>query len=166
MREVVEAVSDEVGPGKVGLRFSPIVEFGDTNDPHIEQTILSAAAWLDATGIAYLHVVESDNQDLFADSARGQMGVAVAHQFREQLREQFSGPIMLAYRYDVARAQEVLESGLADLIAFGRPFIANPDLVERLRAGAELAESDTTTWYGGGAEGYTDYARADSAAGV
>jgi N-ethylmaleimide reductase len=159
MREVVEAVCDELGAGRVGIRFSPIVQFGDTADPAIEDTILQAARWLDQQELAYLHVVESENQDLFADTERGQAGESVADQFRVRLRERFAGPIVLAYRYDLDRAEAVLESGLADLIAMGRPFIANPDLVERLRDGVELAESDTSTWYGGGAAGYTDYAR-------
>jgi N-ethylmaleimide reductase len=139
------------------VRFSPIVDYGDTHDPHIEDTILQAAAWLDSRSIAYVHLIESENTDLLGDTLNGQQGESVAGYFREQLRERFSGTIILAYRYDRERAEKALASGVADVIAFGRPFIANPDLVERLHRGVELAESDTTTWYGGGAKGYTDY---------
>ena len=162
LREIVDAVADEVGPDRIGVRFSPIVDYGDTEDPQIEDTILQAAAWLDSQDVAYIHLIESENTDLLGDTLNGQQGESVASHFREQLRARFSGTIILVYRYDRERAEAVLASGLADVIAFGRPFIANPDLVDRLHRGVELAESDTSTWYGGGAEGFTDYPAADS----
>lgn len=157
LQEVVTAVCEELGPDRVGVRFSPIVEYGDTEDPQIEAAILTAAEWLDTQGVAYVHVIESDATDLLADSMYGQRWGSVADTFRQQLRERFQGSIILAYRYNIERAEAALQSGLADLIAMGRPFIANPDLVSRLQTGAEIAESNTATWYGGGAEGYIDY---------
>jgi N-ethylmaleimide reductase len=109
-------------------------------------------------------LIESDATDLMTDSTEGQRYESVAEQFRDDLRRHFSGAIILAYRYDLERAEKVVVEGHADLVAFGRPFIANPDLVERLQQGIELAESDLTTWYGGGEAGYIDYSRATTPA--
>jgi N-ethylmaleimide reductase len=153
---VVEAVAEEVGPGRVGIRFSPLVELGDTDDGEYEDTLLLALGELDRIGIAYVHIVEAENQNLFADSIQGP-GTRIDRSFGHRVREVFRGSFIASYRYDALRAEEAISSGYADVIAFGRPFIGNPDLVERLRLGIEFAESDSRTWYGGDRRGYTDY---------
>jgi len=76
----------------------------------------------------------------------------------------FDGPLVLNQDYDLRRAEADIASGLADAIAFGRPFISNPDLVERLRVGAPLTPDNMATWYSQGSEGYTDYPRLAEAA--
>ncbi|MBD3924243.1 alkene reductase [Nocardioides cavernae] len=146
---VTEAVAERIGADKVGVRLSPIVSFPDGGDDDIEDTIVAAARLLDGHGIAYLHIAEYDYS--------WPEPIPVDPEFRKQLRSAFAGPIVVAGNYDRRRADEVLETGLVDLVAFGRPFIGNPDLPARLRDGIALAESDRSTWYGGGAEGYTDY---------
>jgi len=85
----------------------------------------------------------------------------VPESFRVALRKRFAGAIIVAGRYDLARAAEVLDAGYADLVAFGRPFVANPDLPRRLRLGLPLADPQTHTLFGGGAAGYTDYTGQD-----
>ncbi|WP_067803200.1 alkene reductase [Actinomadura formosensis] len=149
LREVVEAVADAIGEARVGLRVSPRIGYADADDPEMTGTLLRCADWLDEMGIAYLHLAEADAS--FDDLARPDL------EFRKALRDRFTGPIAVAHQYDVARAEEALESGLADLVAFGRPFIANPDLVERMATGTPLASADRSVWYGGGAAGYTDF---------
>lgn len=78
-------------------------------------------------------------------------------EFRAQLRAEFAGALIFCGRYEASDANALIEKGTADAIAFGRPYIANPDQVERFRVGAELNKPDRSTYYGGGAYGYTDY---------
>lgn len=157
VREVVCGVTRAVGAERVGIRFSPLIGFPDARDREIESTLLAAAEWLDGVRIGYVHIVESDNADLAADHARPGEVESVGPDFRREFRQRFDGPIVLAHRYDLARARHALNAGVADLIAFGRPFIANPDLVDRLKNGWPLGDSDLATWYGGTARGYVDY---------
>ncbi|TWD75089.1 N-ethylmaleimide reductase [Kribbella amoyensis] len=152
--EVVAAVAAEIGPSRVGLRVSPDVDYGDTDDPEICATTLLVAQAADRAGIAYLHLVESNNANYLAD---GRAAGVVDDAFREALRDSFGGSIVAASDYDLTRAQDALASGWVDAVAFGRPFIGNPDLVDRLRHGWPLVESDRDTWYGGDRRGYTDY---------
>jgi N-ethylmaleimide reductase len=152
--EVVSAVAAEIGPGRVGLRVSPDVDYGDTNDPAICETTLLVADAADQAGIAYLHLVEENNANYLA---AGESRQVVDDSFRRELRDQFTGSIIVASDYDQRRAEAALASGLADAVAFGRPYIANPDLVDRFAQGWPIAESDRDTWYGGDEHGYTDY---------
>ncbi|MEU8222662.1 alkene reductase [Kribbella sp. NPDC048915] len=152
--ELAAVVAGEVGPDRVGLRLSPDVDYGDTDDPEICETTLLAARAADALGIAYLHLVESNNSNYLA---AGRSTAVVDDAFRVALRTAFRGGIIVASDYDRRRADVVLAAGLADAVAFGRPYIANPDLVERLRNGWPLAESERATWYGGDERGFTDY---------
>ncbi|MDE1232824.1 alkene reductase [Vibrio aestuarianus] len=145
--EVVTSVIDAIGADKVGVRLAPYITFKDMDCPDIVPTILQAAEQLQALNIAYLHLSEADWDD----------APKIPENFRRHLREVFSNTIIVAGRYDVKRANEILDAGYADLVAFGRPFIANPDLVERLKEGVQLAELDPTTLFGGDAKGYTDY---------
>ncbi|MGY4711627.1 alkene reductase [Mycolicibacterium sp. CBM1] len=149
LREVVSSVADAVGPQRLGIRLSPVVGIEDAKDPEIFDTTLQAAKWLDEQQLAYLHLAESDVSWLDAGP--------LTDRFRADLRAAFSGPIIVAANYDRVRAEAIIDNGFADLVAFGRPFIANPDLVSRLASAAALAESNPATWYGGDHQGYTDY---------
>lgn len=145
--EVVEAVSAKIGADKVGVRLAPYVTFKDMACPEIVDTILLAAKHLSALGVAYLHLSEADWDD----------APQVPESFRIELRKVFKGSIIVAGRYDVERANEVIEKGYADLVAFGRPFIANPDLPYRLANQLPLSPFDKGPLFGGSAAGYTDY---------
>jgi N-ethylmaleimide reductase len=142
--EVVGAVAAAVGAGRLGLRLSPHNTFNDLPAHHEVDATWSEVA-RGVRGLAYLHVVASPHPDFPATLAA--------------LRAGFSGPIMLNGGFDRARAQAAVAAGEADLVSFGRPFIANPDLVERLRARAPLADADQTTFYTPGEKGYVDYPR-------
>ncbi|ABO22379.1 alkene reductase [Shewanella loihica] len=145
--EVVAAVSEKVGAGRVGVRLAPFVTFKDMNCPEIVDTILLAADALSKMGVAYIHLSEADWDD----------APQIPESFRVQLRNLFDATIIVAGRYDLARASEVLSKGYADLVAFGRPFIANPDLPYRLQQQLPLASFDKGPLFGGGEAGYTDY---------
>lgn len=145
--EIVQAVSAKIGANKVGVRLAPYVTFKDMACPEIVDTILLAAKHLSALGVAYLHLSEADWDD----------APKVPESFRVELRKVFKGSIIVAGRYDVARANDVIDNGYADLVAFGRPFIANPDLPYRLMHQLPLSAFDKGPLFGGSAAGYTDY---------
>ncbi|HEX2009908.1 MAG TPA: alkene reductase [Roseateles sp.] len=145
--EVARAVAEEIGAARVGIRLSPHITARNMACPDIIPTILLAAERLSALGVAYLHLAEADWDD----------APQVPEAFRHQLRAAFAGRLIVAGRYDKARAEALLRAGLADLVAFGRPFIANPDLPVRLRAGLPLAGFDGASLFGGAARGYSDY---------
>ncbi|MCE9679874.1 alkene reductase [Shewanella sp. AS1] len=145
--EVVDAVSLKIGADKVGVRLAPFVTFKDMGCPEIVDTILLAAKALNDRGIAYLHLSEADWDD----------APQIPQTFRIELRQVFSGTIIVAGRYDVIRASEIIEQGFADLVAFGRSFIANPDLPYRLQYQLPLANFDKGPLFGGSHAGYTDY---------
>ena len=109
----------------------------------------AAAAALQEIGIAFLELREQKDF--------GDFGKTDVPRVSPDIRKVFTGPLVLNQEYNRERADEDLASGLADAISFGRPFISNPDLVERLRADATLAPDNFKTWYSPGAEGYTDY---------
>ncbi|KQN04082.1 alkene reductase [Sphingomonas sp. Leaf25] len=147
MIEVTAAVAAEIGADRTGIRLSPVSPANgiDTSDP--QPLFDHIVGQLDALGIAYIHVVEG---------ATGGPRDAVPFDYAA-LRTRFRGTYIANNGFDRALAEAHLADGKADLIAFGRPFIANPDLVERMQAGAPLAQIDPQTLYGGGAKGYTDY---------
>ncbi|BAJ03718.1 alkene reductase [Shewanella violacea] len=147
LMEVVSAVSNRIGADKVGVRLAPFVTFKDMDCPDIVDAILLAAEQLSAIGIAYMHLSEADWDD----------APQIPASFRVTLREVFKACIIVAGRYDIHRANEILISGHADLVAFGRSFIANPDLPYRLSNQLPLADFDKGPLFGGGAEGYIDY---------
>ena len=149
--EVVEAVARKVGADRIGIRLSPFITERGMNDPTAPDTVLLAAEALDRIGVAYIHLVEADWDD----------EPSIPGTFRLALRRAFSGTVIVAGRFGRARGHSILEFGLADLVAFGRPYIGNPDLPVRLEKGLPLAEYDASTLYGGGAEGYTDYSTLD-----
>lgn len=154
LREIVEAVCKVVGPERLGVRFSPLFSGTDEDrvyiglveeDPH--HTYIEAIKVLQASGIAYVSIAEADwdNAPVLPDT------------FREAVRSTFSGRIIYAGRYTAERGAKLVEAGLADLIAFGRPFIANPDLPQRLFNGWPLNPLREEGMYGGGEVGYIDY---------
>lgn len=145
--EVLEAVTAEWGGGgRVGVRLSPWTGFGDIADSDTMGTFGHAIDAIGRFGLAYLHMIEGDTGGQIGDPA------AVS-----ALRARFAGGYIANNGYDRARGLAAVAEGRADAVAFGRPFIANPDLVERLRADAPLAAGDQSTYYGGDARGYTDY---------
>jgi N-ethylmaleimide reductase len=145
--EVVAAVVDVLGGERVGIRISPVSPANDIADANPAETFTTFAQRLAPFGLAYLHVVE------------GATGGArdVAPFDYAALKASFTGLYMANNGYDFAMGTAAIHTGAADLIAFGRPFIGNPDLVERYRTGAALNKDDKATWYGGDAHGYTDY---------
>lgn len=145
--EVADAVCDAIGSDRVGVRLSPGIRARGMDCPDILPTTLQVARALSVIGVAYLHLSEADGE------ADGQLSPA----FRDRLRGDFLGHIIATGRYTAERAAFALGAGHADLVGFGRPFIANPDLPRRLREGLPLAEPDPSTLFGGDARGYTDY---------
>ena len=154
LREVVQAVAAVVGPDRLGVRFTPLFTGTDQDrvyiglvedDPHA--TYIEAIRILEAAGVGYLSIAEAD-----WDNAPD-----LPEAFRRDVRQSFSGRILYAGRYTAERGARLVEAGLADLIGFGRPFIANPDLPARIANGWPLNAVDAATMYGGSAAGYTDY---------
>jgi N-ethylmaleimide reductase len=146
--EVTETVTAVWGGNRVGLRISPTSPANDIADSNPQRLFGYVVQALDRFGLAFLHVVEG---------ATGGARDSVPGFDFGALRRGFHGAYMANNGYDLAMAQDALQAGRADLIAFGRPYIANPDLVQRLRDGAPLAKLDQATLYGGDAHGYTDY---------
>ncbi len=149
--EVMQAVASEIGGGRTGVRFSPMTTFSDTPLDSDPQALFNyVVEQLAPLKLAYLHVIEGETGGERAPAAAKAFDYAALHQ-------RFSGAWMLNNGYSRDMAQAALNDGQADLIAFGRPFISNPDLVRRLRDEAPLNELQADKLYGGGAEGYTDY---------
>jgi N-ethylmaleimide reductase len=145
--EVVDAVIGEWDAAHVGIRISPLGIFNGLNDIAGEEMGLYLAAEFARRGLGYLHLSEPDWAG----------GPALSDEFRHRLRARFPGVIVVAGNYTLEKAQPLLDAGLIDAVAFGRPFIANPDLPKRLQNGHALNPGRMELYYGGGAEGYTDY---------
>ncbi|UYZ61674.1 alkene reductase [Hymenobacter weizhouensis] len=150
--EVAAAVAQVIGAERTGIRLSPWGVFSDMpHYPEIDATYAYLTAELQRLNLVYLHLVD-----------HASMGApAVPPATVAAIRERFTNTLILSGGYDAQQAEEALQSGRADLVAFGRPFISNPDLVERLRTGAPLAPYDPATFYAPGPagfqQGYTDY---------
>ena len=149
MREVVAAVGSEVGIARTSIRLSPIGEVQGANDSDNAALFTAAAGALEALGVPWIELREPGPQSTFI--AVDEPAVSPA------MRRVFSGKIVLNSDYDGTNGPARMAEGVADAISFGRPYIANPDLVERLRDGATLTEADPATFYSNGPEGYTDY---------
>ena len=135
LAEVTRAVAAEVGANRTGVRLTPYITFEDMADPEIADTILLVAEVLEEQEITYLYLSEAD-----WDHA-----LVVPDTVRESVRKRYAGTIIIAGRYDYARALQVLDTGRADLVAFGEPSVANPDLPRRLRLGLPLAKHQTSS---------------------
>ena len=144
--EVLAAMSAVAGPARVGLRIGPGNPFNDLTDADPAETFNVLLAQVGGMGLAYLHAM------------RNTPGVDL----QALRRAHFAGPFMLNDGFDGPTAEAALASGDADLVSFGRHFISNPDLVERLRAGHPLAPLNPKQLYSPGPEGYTDYPRIDA----
>jgi N-ethylmaleimide reductase len=154
MREVVERVIAEVGADRTSIRLSPNGESQGTDDSDPEAVFLPAARALDALGIAFLELREM--------GPNGTFGTTDVPKLSPKIRQAFSGPLVLNQDYSLEAGQADLDVGVADAIAWGRLFIANPDLPERFRRGASLNEPNAQTFYAPGAEGYVDYPKLET----
>jgi N-ethylmaleimide reductase len=154
LREVTEAVANVVGADRVGVRLSPFASFNDMSDSDPEATFGAAIRAIDGLGLAYLHIVEGMGAEAGAEE----------QEILERLRGLWHGVYVANGGYTADRAAATIAAGTADAVAFGTPFIGNPDLVERFRRGAPLNESDKSTFYGGTEKGYIDYPALDAVA--
>lgn len=146
--EVATRVAAAIGADRVGIRLSPYGGAGGmVADPHTDAVYTSLAAALAKLGLLYVHLVDH--------SALGAPPVPDA--IKSAIRTAFGGPVIAAGGFDGARAEAVLAAGAADLVGFGRPFLANPNLVDKLRTGAPLNAPDPSTFYTPGPKGYLDY---------
>jgi len=148
--EIIDAIGGILGTARIGVRLSPHFGGDGISDSDPAATFTRVAALLGERRIAYLHLVESAT-------------TPPEQRFAPQLRTAFGGPVILCGDFTQADAEAALAEGRADLIGFGRAFIANPDLVARLRLGAALNEPDVPSFYGRDARGYIDYPTLDYA---
>jgi len=149
LREVVAALIGEVGAGRTSVRLSPNGDSQGCDDSQPIALFTAAAAALSTLDIAFLELREQ--------SATSSFGATDVPRVSPDIRKVFAGPLILNQEYELDSASAAIAAGHADGISFGRKFIGNPDLVERLRAGAPLAADDMPTWYSDGAAGYSDY---------
>jgi N-ethylmaleimide reductase len=156
LREVSGAVVGEVGAGRTSVRLSPNGETQGADDSNPVALFTAAAAALQQLNIAFLELREQKDF--------GNFGKTDVPRISPEIRQAFTNPLVLNQEYVRETAMADVESGLADAISFGRPYISNPDLVERLRTGAPLTPDNFKTWYSPGAEGYTDYPAMEAAA--
>ncbi len=146
MREVVAAVCNQIGSDRVGIRLSPTNSTWGISDSQYQHTFIEAVSQLNEFSLAYVHVLESKPTE---DSSMEYL--------TPRLREKYQGVLLANGGYSAASASEALNKSLADAVAFGMPFIANPDLVARFKENAPLSEADSTRFYSPGAQGYVDY---------
>lgn len=148
LREVLEAVLTVWPAGRIGVRLSPSGTFNSMTDSNPQATFSQIVQMLNDYALAYLHLIEPSE----ADSRHGGSAVPSA-----LLRPLYQGVLMVNGDYDADKASRVLTAGQADLVSFGKAFIANPDLPARLQQGAPLNVPDPASFYGGDERGYTDY---------
>lgn len=146
LSEVTDAVVSIWGGERVGIRLSPLSSFNSMKDSHPRQTFRTAVAHLNKYSLGYLHIVEQN------DSPNAGPDFDL-----DELRQLRKGTLILNGGYDRMRAERAIASERADYVSFGKLFISNPDLPERLEKGSHLNEYDRSTFYGGGERGYTDY---------
>lgn len=152
LREVTERVIATIGADKTSVRLSPNGDTQGCIDSHPEQVFVPAAKLLNGLDIAFLELREP--------GPNGTFGKTDQPKLHGPIREVFKKPLVLNQDYTRDEAIETVATGVADAISFGRPFIANPDLVRRLEDDLPLNKDDIRTWYSQGAEGYTDYSLA------
>ncbi|NQV56743.1 MAG: alkene reductase [Rhodospirillales bacterium] len=149
--EIAEAIIDVFGKDRVGVRFSPHFAADGIGDSDPAATFGHAAAAMNDLGIAYIHLVEAtDPAARQAPPEGGQALMPVMHRA-------YNGPLIVNGAYTMQSAEDVIASGAADAVAFANLYISNPDLVERFRSDAPLAEASPDTIYTGGEVGYVDY---------
>jgi N-ethylmaleimide reductase len=151
--EIVAEVTDAIGPQKLGVRLSPFGQYGGIHDSNPLELFSFVIKELSKRRIAYLHLIEARGSEMgltdeLHENARNNAAL---------FRSVFDGPLLSAAAYTPQTAAEAIDKNQADAIAFGRLFIANPDLVERIKEDQPLNPPDRAMFYGGGAHGYTDY---------
>ena len=151
--DIVDAVSTAIGVDRLGVRLSPFGQYGGIHDSNPEQLFSSVIKALSKRRIAYLHLIEARGSEMGLTDALHEGAINNAVLFRPL----FDGPLLSAAAYTPESAALAIEQEHADAIAFGRLFIANPDLVERIRGNHALNPFDRSTFYGGAEHGYTDY---------
>nr|WP_087574765.1 alkene reductase [Sphingomonas sp. CDS-1] len=156
LREVTQAVADAIGADRVSVRLSPNGDSQGVDDSNPSALFAAAAEVLQQIGIAFLELREPRPDGTFGRTDVPRQSPVI--------RRHFSGPLILNSDYDLERAQQDLDSGLADGVSFGRAFLANPDLPKRLQIDAPLNSPNMATLYSQGAEGYVDYPALEEAA--
>ncbi|MGZ5875253.1 MAG: alkene reductase [Bradyrhizobium sp.] len=151
--EIAEALVPIWGADRIGVRLSPLGKMNDIHDDNPEATFGYIAERLSDFGLAYLHIVNPALEQM----QNGKEPDPQALSMVKLIRKKYEGTLIVAGGFQSDTAAQWLREGIADLIAFGRKFIANPDLPERIRLGAPFNADDPTTYYGGGEKGYTDY---------
>jgi N-ethylmaleimide reductase len=147
--EVAKAVTDRIGAAHTGIRLSPYGAFNSMQpDDEMDSLYIYLANELSKLKLAYIHIVDH--------SAMG--APEVPDSVKSAIRDNFNGSIILSGGYDRDRANTDLDANKGDLVAFGRPYLSNPDLARRLKEGSPMAEADMDTFYSPGEQGYTDYA--------
>jgi len=150
LSEVTERVVAVAGSERTGVRLSPNGASQGVDDSNPEAVFIPAAQRLAEIGIAFLELREPGPEGTYGSTDVPRLSPAI--------RRVFTGPLVVNSDYFTREeAQDALDSGVADAVSFGRAYLANPDLAERLKHGAPLNEWDMATWYGGGREGYADY---------
>jgi 2,4-dienoyl-CoA reductase-like NADH-dependent reductase (Old Yellow Enzyme family) len=144
---VVEGMIRHYPPGRVGMRISPFTDFNGALDPDPEPAYRYLVQELGKRGLGWLELADTNFWWGKVDRAR----------MLEMVRPVFSGPVIANGGIDPAAANELIRNGTVDAVSFGRLWIANPDLPERIRAGGPYAKAITKRFYGGGADGYNDY---------
>jgi N-ethylmaleimide reductase len=153
LSDVVESVCAHVPASRVGVRLSPYAAYNNTRDPDPDATTAAVSGMLDECGVAYLHLADTNAWAGEPDMPR----------FLAAVKPRFRGALIANGGITPDAAQELVGAGAVDMIAFGRPFLANPDLPARIRSAAPFNEPRSVGWYGGLAEGYTDYPSLPSA---
>lgn len=153
---MIKAISDEIGAARTGIRLSPVTPANDVFDPEPQPLFKHVACGLANHALSYIHIIEGATGGS-RDYQQGNEPFDYAALKKVYRNAGGKAAWMLNNGYDLALARQTIETGQANLISFGRLFISNPDLVERLRLGAPLTPPDTNTFYGGGEHGYTDY---------
>jgi N-ethylmaleimide reductase len=151
--EIVDEVTAAIGADRLGVRLSPFGQYGGIHDSNPLELFNFVIGELSKRRIAYLHLIEARGSEMgltdeLHENARNNAAL---------FRSVFEGPLLSAAAYTPESARDAIENNHADAIAFGRLFIANPDLVERIKENRPLNPPDRSTFYGGGAHGYTDY---------
>ncbi|UZK68584.1 alkene reductase [Sphingomonas sp. S1-29] len=149
LREAIDRIVDVAGGDRTSVRFSPNGDTQGVVDSNPEALFLPIAQYLSGKKLAFVELREPGPDGTFGSTEQPPISPA--------FRKAYNGVLVLNQDFDGARAREVVESGAADAVAFGRPFLANPDLPARLEKDAPLNKDDMPTWYSRGPEGYTDY---------